>query len=159
MPWTHCWSWRVQAWHWQLTPAAPRNIVWVTPPCFQPLCFQPHAALCSGLLPEPGMLKAGFPQAVFGPGQSSLLAACPQPTAPRWLSPYHPANDKAFRRGWIIITARCFSRSPRLAISASSLSHYVRSRKRAGMAQLCAPSGAVGWGTRTLRRAQRGARG
>lgn len=35
-------------------------------------------APCSGLLPEPDMLKTGFPQAVFGPGQSSLLAACPQ---------------------------------------------------------------------------------
>lgn len=136
------------------SPTALRDVVWVTP-----LCFQPHAALCSGPLPEPDMLKSGFPQAVFGLGWSSLLSACPQPTAPQWLSPCHPANEKAFRRGWIIITARCFSRSPRLANSASSLSRYVRSRKRAEMAQLCAPSGAVGWGTRTLRRALRGAGG
>lgn len=136
------------------SPAALRDIVWVTP-----LCFQPHAAVCSGLLPEPDMLKTGFPQAVFGLGWSSLLAACPQLTAPRWLSPCHPANDKAFRRGWIIITARCFSCSPQLANSASSLSCYVRNRERAEMAQLCAPSGAVGWAARTLRRAQRGAGG
>lgn len=134
-------------------------------------CSQGHRLGHSTLLPAPCCTVLwATPRATHAQKRASpswfwpwmVLPARCMSTAhspPPWLSPCHPANDKAFRRGWIIISARYFSRSPRLANSASSLSRYVRSRKRAGMAQLSAPGGAVGWRTRTLGRAQRGAGG
>lgn len=102
------------------------------------------------------MSNHGVPKLVLAPdgAHRSLRAQRPRGTCQLCARstavavPVSPCQQRRFRKGAVIISACCFSRSPLLANPASGLSRRVRSSKRAKRSQLCARSRAAGWGTR-----------